>query len=369
MDEQLPKINTHEKYLFHIKNYLKKLKNGYIAPWRFSVKTKTELMARDQAEFHSQDEPRTASAQPAGRLSARAIELDDQEDTQFLRTEKRVPVRRSALPKNAEKKVKTALAIAAVVFACSTAALATYRYSIHSWRFRIESSDNIEISGVRNAARAQVMDVIGGDIGRNIFFVPLDERKKQLERIPWVESATVMRLLPNRIAISIQERTPVAFVQINSKISLIDAHGVVMGVPANRQVKYSFPVIQGISETEPLSSRAAAMKIYNRLVQELDAAGGHYSQELSEVDLADPEDVKITANDPAGAVVIHLGSSDFLARYKLYVAHVAEWRQQFQNLQSVDLRYEGQVIVNPDLNRVAQSIGDGPVPGARHKRK
>ena len=69
---------------------------------------------------------------------------------------------------------------------------------------------------------------------------------------------------------------------------------------------------------------------------------------MSEVDLSDPEDVKVTANDPGGTMVVHLGAQDFLARYKLYVTHIAEWRQQFQNVQSVDLRYEGQVVVNPD---------------------
>jgi hypothetical protein len=36
------------------------------------------------------------------------------------------------------------------------------------------------------------------------------------------------------------------------------------------------------------------------------------------------------------------------------VAHIAEWRQQFQNVQSVDLRYEGQVIVNPDKPAIAE---------------
>src|SRR5947209_15531994 len=259
-------------------------------------------MARDQAEFYGQDEPRTsvAARERAGhadRLSSRAIELDDAEDTQFLRTEKRVPVRRSPLPKKAEARVKRALAIAAVVFVFGSAALATYRYGVHSWRFRIESSDSIEISGVQNASRAHVMDVVGADIGRNIFFVPLEDRKHQLEQIPWVESAAVMRLLPNRIAIHIQERTPVAFVQIGPKTNLIDAGGVVMGMPASRQIKYSFPVIQGMTESEPLSSRAAAMKIYNRLVRDLDSDGSRYSGDLSEVDLSDPEDVKVTANN------------------------------------------------------------------------
>jgi cell division protein FtsQ len=224
----------------------------------------------------------------------------------------------------------------------------------------------VEITGVKNASRAHVMEVAGADIGRNVFFVPLDERKKQLEQIPWVQEATVMRLLPNRIAVTIHERTPVAFAQIGSRISLIDANGVVMGLPANRQTKYSFPVIRGITDTEPLSSRAAAMKIYNRLVSELGAAdsesetssrspngGANYVKQLSEVDLSDPENVKVTANDPGGTMVVHLGAQDFLPRYKLYVSHIGEWRQQFQNVQSVDLRYEGQVVVNPD--KTAQS--------------
>ena len=76
--------------------------------------------------------------------------------------------------------------------------------------------------------------------------------------------------------------------------------------------------------------------------------GTNYVKQLSEVDLSDPENVKVTANDPGGTMVVHLGKEDFLPRYKLYVSHIAEWRQQFQNVQSVDLRYEGQVVVNPD---------------------
>src|SRR5215469_722432 len=324
------------------------------------------------ADLYGPDEPRPLVAAREGadhseRIPTRAIEFDDDEEAQFLRTEKRVPVRRSALAKKTQSRVKKGLVVAGVVLILSSGAAATYHYGIHSWRFRLDSSENIEITGVQNASRAQVMDVVGADIGRNIFFVPLDERKKQLEQIPWVESASVMRLLPNRLAITIRERSPVAFARIGSKVHLIDPNGVVLGMPASRQAKYSFPVIEGITDTEPLSSRAAVMKIYNQLVRELDSEGAHYSRGLSEVDLADPEDVRVTANG-AGAVMVHLGNSDLLSRYTLYVTHVAEWRQQFQNLRSVDLRYEGQIVVNPDAK--PQGATDRPqTTGKNHGQK
>src|SRR5438270_7635597 len=350
-----------------------------VSKGRSSRSANSELKLGAQASSRtSTDNDSKVSSRTRSSADRRAIAMDDDdsellinredldldldgEEAQFLRTNKRVPVRRNAIPKKAASQLKIAGVIAAVVVACGGLSAWAYGYGMTSWRFRIQSSDAVEITGVKNASRAHVMEVAGADIGRNVFFVPLDERKKQLEQIPWVQEATVMRLLPNHIAVTIHERTPVAFAQIGSRISLIDANGVVMGLPANRQTKYSFPVIRGITDTEPLSSRAAAMKIYNRLVSELGVAEGdeassknpNYVKQVSEVDLSDPENVKVTANDPGGTMVVHLGAQDFLPRYKLYVSHIAEWRQQFQNVQSVDLRYEGQVIVNPDKPAVA----------------
>jgi cell division protein FtsQ len=279
---------------------------------------------------------------------ARLVDLDVEEESPFLRGQKRVSARRGPLPKKAVSGLKwTAIVLFALCLA-SVAGGAIYQYGEHNWRFRIESSDDIEISGTHNVPHAQVMEVLGGDIGRNIFFIPLTERKAQLEKIPWVESASVMRFVPNRLIVEIHERTPIAFARLGSRISLIDAGGTLMELPVTSKQKYSFPVVVGMNPGEPLSTRAARMKIYNDLVRQLDAEGGHYSQDLSEVDVSDPEDVKVLANDPAGAVLVHLGSSDFLTRYKVYVSHVQGWRQQFDKLESVDLRYDHQIIVNPD---------------------
>jgi cell division protein FtsQ len=287
-------------------------------------------------------------------MDGRFTNLDEEDSTPFLRKQRRVPVRRGPLPKKTTKLLQwIALGICALT-ALGIAYAFIYRYGERSWRFRVDSSDQIEIAGTQNVTRPQIMDVLGSDIGRNIFFVPLDERREQLEQIPWVESAAVMRFVPNRLRVVVQERTPVAFVRIGSHIGLIDNTGHIMEIPAHNKTQYSFPVIAGTRDTEPLSTRAARMKVYNELVRELDSEGGHYSSELSEVDLTDPEDTKVLVSDPSGDVLLHLGSvgsgsGNYLDRFKLYHAHVAEWRQQFEKLDSVDLRYERQIVVNPDL--------------------
>jgi cell division protein FtsQ len=298
-------------------------------------------------------------------LNARMLNLDDEGESPFLRGQKRVPVRRGALPRKAIGRIKLLLLVLLVLGVVGLAGITVYRYGTQSWRFRIESSDNIGLVGNRNVTRAQVLEVMGGDIDRNIFFVPVTERKKQLEDIPWVESAAVMRLYPNRVRIELRERTPVAFVAVNSHIAFIDAHGVIMDLSPGAQTTYSFPVIVGMSDNEPLSTRAPRMKIYGELIRELDSTGAHYSQSLSEVDLSDPDDVRATVSDPKGAVLVHLGSSNFLERFQVYVAHVQEWRSQFSRLDAIDLRYAGQVIVNPESSAVqAKSMAPGLPPAA-----
>jgi cell division protein FtsQ len=298
--------------------------------------------------------PTTGEAPRAELDDARLLDLDAEKESPFLRAQKRVPVRRGPLPpKTAARLLRAALAVAMTAVAAFGAA-AGFRYWARSWRVRLNSSSNIEVAGLSNVTRAQVMEVMGADIGRNAFFIPLRERRKQLEQIPWVESASVMRIEPNRIKIQIHERLPVAFARAGSKVMLIDGEGVLMDLTGRK--RFSFPVIIGMPAGEPLSSRAARMKTYGELIGELDSGGAHYSEDLSEVDLSDPEDVKVLTNDPDGEVLVHLGSGDYLDRFKIYVAHLREWRQQFRTLESVDLRYDRQIIVNPDLESARRPL-------------
>jgi cell division protein FtsQ len=317
-------------------------------------------MARKESPTILQEElyPSSAQALREELDDARLVDLDVAEESPFLRGQKRVSARRSALPKKAASWLTRGTAVAAVLCAAGMVAAGVYRYGERSWRFRVESSDDIEITGMQNVTKAQIMEVMGADIGRHIFFIPLGQQKAQLEQIPWVESASVMRFVPNRLKVEIHERNPVAFARVGTRIALIDAGGTLMELPPKR--KYSFPVILGMNPGEPLSTRAPRMKAYAELIRELDSGGARYSQDLSEVDLSDLDNLKVRVNDPAGDVLVHLGSSDYLKRYKIYVTHAQEWRQQFQKLESVNLRYDNQVIVNPDLQGTTRTAALTP---------
>jgi len=285
---------------------------------------------------------------------ARLVDLDVEEESPFLRAQKRVSVRRNSLSRRTAAYFGWGLLATLIVFLGSVTVAAAYHYGEHSWRFRIESSDDIEITGLEDVPRSQIIEVMGGDIGRNVFYVPLALREKQLEQIPRVESASVMRFVPNRLKIVIKERTPVAFARIGSKIFLIDSTGVLMELPTASKNRFSFPVILGMSLAEPQSMRTLRMKTYSQVITDLDSTGAHYSKDLSEVDLSDPDDVKVLTDDSAGPVLVHLGAADFLDRFKIYITHVQEWRRQFARLDSVDLRYEHQIVVNPDLQGTAK---------------
>jgi cell division protein FtsQ len=235
---------------------------------------------------------------------------------------------------------------------------------LHDERFMIPSGSAIETEGNLHVARGELVSVFGEDIERNIFRVPLAQRKAELEELPWVERATVMRLLPNHIRVAIQERTPVAFVRQGNHIGLVDANGVLLDMSTDGQVKthYSFPVVTGLAAKDPLSLRGARMKLYARFTGALNGEGEKISEKLSEVDLSNPEDIRAMVQDRGGEVLVHFGQDNFLDRYKKFEEHLQEWRNQYPHLASVDMRYDRQVVLEMQPGTTASVVNDQPAP-------
>lgn len=291
----------------------------------------------------------SGEARPA-RIVRAASDAEADGGEPFLRARRRVPVRRGVLPPWAKTRWGRPVFAGIVLMglgAVAVGVLATRNFLAHDTRFRIHSADSIQVLGNSQLSRADLLSVFGADIGRNIFLVPLARRRRELEQIPWVENATVMRLLPDQIRIAVTERKPIAFVQVNGGIELADAAGVILEMsPQDMAAKhYSFPVVIGISPNDPLTVRAARMHLYQKFIGDLDSSGEAISSQLSEIDLSDPEDVRATVPANGSDLLLYFGQEDFLARWRNYQAHIAQWRQQYPQLASVDLRYDREVVL------------------------
>jgi cell division protein FtsQ len=101
--------------------------------------------------------------------------------------------------------------------------------------------------------------------------------------------------------------------------------------------------------------RAMRMAVYERLLAELDANNQRLSEQISEIDLTDPQDARVLMPEQGTDILAHFGDDRFLDRYQRYKAHIAEWRQQYPKLAAVDLRYDSQVVLEmtPGTNAVS----------------
>lgn len=278
-----------------------------------------------------------------------------------LRTRRRVPVRRGRFPRGRLGRILV-VSGAAVVFGLVIAAcLAVHNFFMTDGLFRIDSASSIQVLGNAQVTRPELLSVFGSDIGRNIFHVPLEQRRAELEQLPWVEHATVMRLLPNQLRVAVVERTPIAFVREGSRIGLVDRRGVLLDMPPTMMAakRYSFPVVTGVTAQQTPEARDSRMRLYSDFMKALASTGGGAASQLSEVDLSDPEDVRVLLPSAGSDLLIHFGSEDFAARWQRLEEKLPGWKQQYPQLAGVDLRYQRQTVL-----QMARSVEPPAAPAA-----
>lgn len=316
--------------------------------------------------------PRRAGAASRSRAMQKSdteIEADGTEVSEYRRRSRPVRVRRrrwdwllALLRRLTPRRLAVLASLLVILFAA-------HRLVFGGSLFVLSSSDHVLVSGSQHVSADDVTSCFAADLGRNIFYIPLHQRRLAIEQIPWVAHAAVLRLWPDEIQVRLKERVPVAFARIGTGIELVDADGVLL--PRPRIGSYNFPVLTDLAGTAPVSDSAADVQrrarqvaLYLAMKKELDAGGAHHSNEFSEIDLHDPNDLQTTLqlNGDPDAVVVHFGHEHFLDRYQLLRAHIQQWQTSFAHLTSIDLRYDGQAIINtgggtPDEPRGTAAAG------------
>jgi len=281
-----------------------------------------------------------------------------EEEPKYLRRQKPVEVRRRNFgPKFGKKSwpvYRRVLAAAAITLASGLVLGAAAHFLFFSPRVALSSLDQVEITGNRFVSSSAVAAVFEPDLGRSILRIPLDQRRQELDAMPWVQSAVLQRVLPNRVRVEVTERVPIAFLRLPDDLALIDAQGVILERPL--EADFHFPVVGGITDSLAPEDRAQRMQNFAEFLTEIETVRPNADDQVSEADLSDPQDIRASmvglGTDP---VLVHFGDSDFANRYRLLVENIDQWRTSAGRVDSVDLRFARQVVVNPESGTAARA--------------
>lgn len=280
---------------------------------------------------------------------------DSLEVSPYLRRQKSVPVRRNRF----SHRVRVALVAAAILLPVGFAGYAIATFALTSPFFVLTSPEDVVVRGNNFVSREEVLGALGlpltGNVktGTNVFRMSLDAARRGVETLPWVRTASVSRILPNGLLVHVTERIPVAFVNVGGRISLVDGDGMLLDKPEDGV--FDFPVIYGLENVAGLDDRRARLALYLEFMHDLSAQAPQAGWMISEVYLSDAEDLRALLIRGQQTVQVHFGQKDFAQRFAKFLTLLPEIQNSDDKLDSIDLRYRNQVIVDPQTAAPAAS--------------
>lgn len=202
-------------------------------------------------------------------------------------------------------------------------------------------SPSLQVQGVRYTSRTAVLRVFSPDFGRSVYLLPLKQRRAELKALDWVKDASISRIWPNKVLVKVEERQPVAFVQVPvdrfSRVAMIDGEGKILQQPA--QAAFHLPVLAGLKpdDTEPVRREYIGRLLY--ALKEM----SNSADRISELDVRNRHDLVITAKMDRRAVTLMMGDRNFGSRVSNFISHYPEIQRRMPGAWKFDLRLDDRI--------------------------
>lgn len=238
----------------------------------------------------------------------------------------------------------TAVGLAASLVKVEEFVIEDRRFALPPPREAGAPSPGLRLEGVKQTPVVDIAAVFRQDYGRSLYLCPIAERRRLLLAIDWVREASVSRIWPNRLVVRIEERTPVAFVRLQDgaapRAALIDADGVLLRLPARFSAR--LPVLTGIQSTQSEAERRERVQLFLRASRDL----GPAMDAISEVDVADPANLKLLRQQDGRLITLLVGAEDFRRRLERFARGYAAIQARHPQASVFDLRVPGEIIVS-----------------------
>lgn len=257
--------------------------------------------------------------------------------------------------------VPTALRLAAIAIACLLVVV-VYRAAASASFFQIKK---VETKGAARASVEDIQAVVRRDVAATgVWRANLEEISLHLERLPWVRSAIVTRVLPDGIRVRITERQPRAVVRNSSgRFVWVDDDAVFLGEMAPTDQMPPF-FLRGWSE-EAGAQAENRQRVAKFLALQKDWEEQGISERVSEVNVMDLRDVRVQLAGDDSQIEVRLGGQDQGARLKKALTVLDAQRQTARGplISYIDLSQGKRAIVG--LTTGNQTVAEGTPPAQR----
>ena len=203
------------------------------------------------------------------------------------------------------------------------------------------------VRGQERLSTGEVLALVEGLRGQNILAVDLDDWQRKLLSSPWVESATIRRVLPSTLEISVRERRPMGIGRLGTAMYLVDARGVIIDEYGPAYADIDMPIIDGIGAPPQDGGSmidVARAEFAARVIGAI-STRPELAKRVSQIDVSDLHDaVLILDGDPA---LLRLGDTEFVARLQQYIDLAPALHERLHGIDYVDLRFDERLYVRP----------------------
>ncbi len=206
--------------------------------------------------------------------------------------------------------------------------------------------DTISVDGNQHLSDGEVLALLGQLVGSNILTADLEGQRDRLLTSSWVETATLRRVLPSTVEVTVVERTPIGLGRFAGHLYLVDATGTVIDEYGPRFTRFRLPIIDGLVPPgeQGVVAGGPRAQLAARLIAALQVRA-ELSQRVSQIDVQDPYNaVVLLIDDPTR---LHLGDEQFVARLDEYLELAPALRARVPEIDYVDLRFDQRVYVRP----------------------
>lgn len=221
-----------------------------------------------------------------------------------------------------------------------------------------EESKGILMDGVKHSSRSAIAGIFSDDYGRSIYNIPIAERRRRLLAVNWIKEAKVARVWPNQLRVEVTERVPVAFLQVPASNeekehpAMIDAEGNIL--EQEKAENFTLPVITGIMSKHKREDRELRVHRLLKLMEE----AGDVGSRISEVDVEDPDNLKIMLQMHDRAVTLILGDRHFKQRLNKFFPYFEDVNRKAPDAPAFDLRLEDRITAVRVVSSVQKKSED-----------